>query len=82
MYLMYQSYANNLLDSAHATPKVINWVKHKRQPNIASGLNQYCSFMDPDLFDRTRQNRDAVLQTHFNTMFKKTRLTLLQAVKQ
>ena len=45
---------------AHESRSVANWVRHKRHPVIASGLNKYCSLINHKLFDRLRHHTNAV----------------------
>ncbi|KFY79201.1 hypothetical protein V498_08982 [Pseudogymnoascus sp. VKM F-4517 (FW-2822)] len=70
-----------LINSEYSTPQVVDWVKHKKQSCIASGLNKYCSQMNHDLFERARRHTNAVEQTHFKSMSFGKRLSLLKAVK-
>ena len=45
---------------AHKSQSVANWVRHKRHPVIALGLNKHCSLINHKLFDRLRHYTNAV----------------------
>jgi hypothetical protein len=44
--------------------KVKTWAKHKKDPVIAAGLNQHCSLMPKEVWDRLRTNTNAVEQNY------------------
>ncbi|KAF2809704.1 uncharacterized protein BDZ99DRAFT_387971, partial [Mytilinidion resinicola] len=60
--------------------KVQGWARHKRHPIIASGLNKYCSDVDPEIWDKLRKNTNATEQTHYKSDSMGRRLSLLRAI--
>ncbi|OCK96265.1 uncharacterized protein K441DRAFT_515163, partial [Cenococcum geophilum 1.58] len=47
----------------HKSQSVANWVRHKRHPVIALGLNKHYSLINHKLFNRLRYYTNAVKQT-------------------
>ncbi|OXV07623.1 hypothetical protein Egran_04612 [Elaphomyces granulatus] len=79
-----------LLIERESNPKVIDWVKHKRNPDIACGLNKFCSLipypgqhgedLEVDIFEKLRNHTNAAEQTHNKSYAFGRRQTLLQGV--
>ena len=72
---------NVLLGSAQSSDSVVNWAIHKEQPSIASGINRFCSEMDPALFEKVRDHTNAAEQTHYKSNALGRRLPLLRAIE-
>ncbi len=80
--VIYKVYITNiLLGSAQSSESVIQWAIHKEHPSIASGINQFCSEMDPTLFKKVRNHTNAVEQTHYKSNALGRRLPLLRAIE-
>ncbi|KAN0067108.1 hypothetical protein V8E54_014755 [Elaphomyces granulatus] len=72
------TYVNCL--SRESNPKVIDLVRHKRNPDIACGLNKFCSLIPVDMFEKLRNYTNAAEQTHNKSHAFGRRQTLLQGV--
>ena len=64
-----------------SSENVINWAIHKEQSSIASGINRFCSRMDPGLFQKVRNHTNATEQTHYKSNALGRRLPLLRAIE-
>ena len=53
-------YLKGINSIVYKSQSVANWVRYKRHPVIASGLNKYCSLINYKLFDRLRHYTNAV----------------------
>lgn len=54
---------------------------HKGHPVIAAGLNEHCTLMNMDAFQRIRKSTNAVEQTHYKSNSMGRRLSILKAIQ-
>jgi hypothetical protein len=59
---------------------VQEWARHKRYGWVSCGLNKHMSKIDPDIFDTTRRNTNAVESSHNKVNSSGKRQTFLAAV--
>lgn len=52
-----------LIYIAHEDDNIKRWAKHKKNEVIAAGLNKHCSLIDPQVYDRLRDNTNAAEQS-------------------
>ncbi|OXV07071.1 hypothetical protein Egran_05164, partial [Elaphomyces granulatus] len=70
----------DLLMNRETNPKVVEFVRHKRNPDIACGLNKFCSQIPGEIFDRVRHHTNAAEQSHNKAYSFGRRQTLLQGL--
>ncbi|KAF1808090.1 hypothetical protein P152DRAFT_256677 [Eremomyces bilateralis CBS 781.70] len=69
------------LITEHERVEIQQWVRHKRHPVIAAGLNRACSDMDPNVFDSVLKHTNAVEQAANKSYAPGKRQDLLIAIK-
>jgi hypothetical protein len=67
-------------DESLWSTKVRHWAKYLKQDTIASGLNPFCSRINPTDFESIRSNTNAVEVAHWRGNSVGRRCTLLQAI--
>jgi hypothetical protein len=78
-YTRYDSILNSLAENE--IPSVADWVRHKRHPVTASGLNKYCSLMDQHDWDTLSKTASAVEQPAQEPYLYGTRPSLSAAIQ-
>jgi hypothetical protein len=69
-----------LINLEQGTLKMQFWAKHKKHPLIASGLNKYCSLMDPKTYEEVRSHTNAAEQSANKSYSVGMRQDLLPAI--
>ena len=64
----------------HESEDIQLWTKHKRHELIASGLNKFCSLMDPKTYEEIRANTNAAEQSANKSYSLGKRQDLLPAI--
>jgi hypothetical protein len=71
-----------LIDDERWPKKVRDWVAYLQEDTIAAGLNKHCSRMPTELFERIRDNSNAVEVAHHRSNSTGVRTSLLQAIRK
>ncbi|OCK85458.1 hypothetical protein K432DRAFT_33984 [Lepidopterella palustris CBS 459.81] len=69
-----------LITSLESPACIAEWALHKKHDIIASGLNKFCSEIDPAVFDRIRKHTNAVESSHHKSNSMGRYLSLLRAI--